>query len=327
MTTAIGRSLQQRDLADIRTDLDAMRRALTDVALSGADLWTASWADLSAGLYDVGRTDQCLGRLVEGHADALRILDQAGTPTRPGIYGVWASRSAGTGLKAVQSADGWLLSGEVRFASGVDLIDRALVPGWVDDQHHLLFDLDVTDFETDRTGWTTAAMDASRTFSCACSDLPGGRQVGPSNFYLDRPGFAAGGIGPASVWAGGAQLLTDAVRVATTPFELSPHQRRRLGVMEHKSWLARAVLDQAVAAMTDSEPSTASAVVTQARTAVVEACEQVLDEVARIVGPAGLTQNALIARSHQDLGLYVRQHHLDATFERLGEPPVRTQAE
>ena len=79
---------------------------------------------------------------MEGHADGLRILDQAGGSPAAGVYGVWASRSAGTGLRAGRVAGGWHLSGELRFASGIGLIDRALVPGWVDEDHPLLFDID-----------------------------------------------------------------------------------------------------------------------------------------------------------------------------------------
>lgn len=53
------------------------------------------WQLLSA----LGRTDLVVARLLEGHLDALAILDEAGRSAAPGaLYGVWASASGGTGL-------------------------------------------------------------------------------------------------------------------------------------------------------------------------------------------------------------------------------------
>ena len=66
---------------------------------------------------------------------------EAGAQPTDGVYGVWASRSAGTGVRATQGPEGWRLTGQVRFASGIDVIDRVLLPGWVDDRTHLLFDI------------------------------------------------------------------------------------------------------------------------------------------------------------------------------------------
>ena len=94
-------------------------------------MWTGPLDQLVTALHEVARVDLALARLVEGHADAMRILAQAGAVAGPGVYGVWASRSAGTGAAAVGEGGRWRLTGEVRFASGIGLIDRALVPGWV----------------------------------------------------------------------------------------------------------------------------------------------------------------------------------------------------
>ena len=103
-----------------------------------------SWAGLTEGLLRVGVTDIPLGRLVEGHVDALRILGQAGVEPRPTArYGVWASRSAGTGIAAVVEGAGLRLNGTIRFASGAGILDRALVPVWLDPETHLLVDLAV----------------------------------------------------------------------------------------------------------------------------------------------------------------------------------------
>jgi hypothetical protein len=53
--------------------------------------------------------------------------------------GVALSRN---GLRAEPAPGGWQIDGEMRFASGIGLLDRCLVSASVD-THHLLFDLDL----------------------------------------------------------------------------------------------------------------------------------------------------------------------------------------
>ncbi|HYO85320.1 MAG TPA: hypothetical protein VES01_02515 [Dermatophilaceae bacterium] len=66
------------------------------------------WPELLDELMALGRTDIPLARLTEGHIDALRIFAEADAdPVLGACYGVWASRSHGTGLKAARSAQGW----------------------------------------------------------------------------------------------------------------------------------------------------------------------------------------------------------------------------
>lgn len=303
----------------VRASTEAMRDAVRDVTAGYADVWSGPFPALVDALVEVGRVDLCLARLVEGHADAVRILEQAGTAPRPGVYGVWASRSAGTGVAAVDDGAGWRLKGELRFASGVDVIDRALVPGWLDEETHLLFDVPADGVEPDRETWLTGAMDASRSFTvradlrCDPTDV-----VGPTNFYLHRPGFVVGGLAVAAVWAGGALSVLEQVSSGLRRFEASSHQLRRLGLMEQACWQARTALDATTRRLPclDGEPLVHET--TAARTAVVTCCEQVIDEAARIVGPGGLAGDARLARTLADLAIFVRQHHVDLALEGFG---------
>lgn len=298
------------------------RRALV-AALSPASVeWTGPLGTVLERLLAAGRADLALGRLVEGHADACRILDQAGRAPADGTYGVWASRSAGTGLTAVPTDDGWHLSGELRFASGVDLIDHALVVGQLPDGHHRLFVMPAREVTVVPGSWSTAAMTATRSFTVTVDARLGpDAAVGPPDFYLDRPGFVVGGLGPAAVWAGGARRVLDLVVTASAPFDLTAHQRRRIGVMAQAVWTARTVLG-GVATEVDPLPRASSpaldALVGRARTAVVQACDTVLGEAPMVVGPGGLTRVPDLDRAIRDLALYVRQHHVDLTLERLG---------
>jgi hypothetical protein len=73
--------------------------------------------------------DLSLGRLAEGHVDALAILTEAGLKlSNPrATYGVWAARSGSAVTTARREGDGWRISGQKAFCSGSALIDRALV--------------------------------------------------------------------------------------------------------------------------------------------------------------------------------------------------------
>jgi alkylation response protein AidB-like acyl-CoA dehydrogenase len=293
-----------------------MRDAVAESVLTHP--WDVPMARLVAQLFDVGRIDLTLARLVEGHADAVRILGEAGCSARPGLYGVWASRSAGTGLRAERSAEGWHLGGELRFASGVDVVDRALVTASVENGGHLLFDVAADRFRPDRSTWRTPAMDASRSFTVHADLVVAEPPVGADGFYLGRRGFALGGLGVAAVWAGGARSVVDQVAAGLRRFSPTAHQLRRVGLMDQQSWQARAVLDQVAGVLDQDADRPPHGLVAAARTTVVDACEQVVAEAGRVVGPGGLSTDERLARTLADLTVYVRQHHVDATLESRG---------
>lgn len=309
----------------VRSSTEAMREVVLEVATRNADVWAAPFPEVVDALVELGRVDLALARLVEGHADAMRILAQAGADARPGVYGVWASRSAGTGVRAVRSGTGWRLTGELRFASGIDLVDRALLPGWVDRDTHLLFDAPVGRFDPDRSTWHTTAMEASRSFTVHADLLCDGADVvGPENFYLERPGFLVGGLGVAAVWAGGARSVLEQVASGLRRFEPSTHQLRRLGVMEQAVWQACTAVDAAAVRLPGLAGEALALETSAARTCVVTACEQVVDEAEHVVGPGGMSTDARLARTLADLAIFVRQHHVDLAHEALGRHALAT---
>ncbi|MBA3232698.1 MAG: hypothetical protein H0T17_01925 [Propionibacteriales bacterium] len=309
----------------LRSSPQHMRASLREVASAGKGVWTAGLPELVPVLVEVARVDLCLARLVEGHADALRIIQQAGGRPRDGVYGVWASRSAGTGVKAVDLGGTWQLSGELRFASGVDLVDRALVPVWLDRDHHLLMDIAADMVVPDPGSWQTSAMDASRTLTVRL-DLESVKTepLGSTDFYLGRPGFVVGGLCVAAVWAGGAHHVVDVVTASIRPFTMTSHQLRRIGVMEQAAWQAQTALDTVVRRLSNLPEESVAREIGMARSAVVTACEVVIHEATRVVGPAGLSRDVRLARALHDLSIYIRQHPLDNELERLGEYAVAT---
>lgn len=296
----------------------ASERAAVAGLVDGVDWVGLSWPAVIEGLVALGRTDVPLARLSEGHVDALRILDQADAEPVPGaLYGVWASRSARTGLSAVVRGDDLEISGTLRFASGSGLLDRSLVPVWLDEHTHVLVDLDVSGLVFDPSVWRTAAMTPSRTYETRVDRLvvPRSAQRGPANFYLSRPGFQAGGVGVAACWVGGAARVLDVL----TDFHPHPNpaQQVRLGQLRTDLVVAAAAVRSGGRVLTDPAVDT-GAVALEVRTAVADAVHRVLASARMLTGPTGLALDDAVSHVIPDLELYVLQHNGDAALAALG---------
>lgn len=298
----------------------APERAAVASLVDGIGWASLTWPEVVEELIALGRTDIPLARLCEGHVDALRILDQAGAAPVPGaLYGVWASRSAQTGLTAEEQGDTFLVEGTLRFASGSGLLDRSLVPVWLDEHRHVLLDLDVTGLPVDPTVWRTAAMTPSRTYEVRVDRLnvPRSQQRGPEGFYLGRPGFQAGGAGVAACWVGGAARALD-VLLAFHP-RPNPAQQVRLGAIRTDLVAAAAAVRSGARALTDPAVDT-TAVALEVRTVVAEAAHRVLANARLLTGPTGLALDDGVTHAVPDLELYVLQHNVDAALAALGAP-------
>ncbi|MGI3779185.1 MAG: hypothetical protein ACRYG2_00260 [Janthinobacterium lividum] len=301
----------------------APERAAVASLVDGTGWAALPWPQVVEELIALGRTDIPLSRLSEGHVDAVRILDQAAAvPVPEALYGVWASRSAQTGLSATERGDELEIHGTLRFASGSGLLDRSLVPVWLDDERHVLLDLDVSGLPVDPTVWRTAAMTPSRTYEIHVDHLvvPRSAQRGPEGFYLGRPGFQAGGAGVAACWVGGAARVLDAL-LAFHP-RPGPAQQVRLGQIRADLAAAAAAVRSGARALADPGVDT-TAVALEVRTAVAEAVHRILAAARMLTGPTGLALDDAVSHVIPDLELYVLQHNVDAALASLGSPASR----
>ncbi len=160
---------------------ELQRRGELDLPLPGGGRTASRWAALA----HLGRRDLCLARLAEGHADATAILVESGRVPRPtALYGVWASRSSGTGASVRRQDGKYHLSGTVRFCSGAGYLDRALVAAALADvEGSLLLEVDLGDprVQPKPDSWPAIGMDASSSLEVAFDDLvlPEEAAVGP----------------------------------------------------------------------------------------------------------------------------------------------------
>ncbi len=270
-------------------------------------------------LFEVGREDLSLARLVEAHWDAVAILAEAGRAAEPGtLYAVWAAEASDKALRM----DAMSVSGKKPFCSGAGIVDRALVT--VKEREAWLVDVDLRGrdgaIHLDNSAWKTAAFAETKT-SLATFDAVVVKDtdiIGETGFYLERSGFWHGACGPAACWAGGAAGL---VQWALKQTRDDPHTLAHLGAMRAAVWSMQAALrvagDEIDAAWNDCDAAQTRAL--SVRHVVEQGCTDVLRRLARAYGPHPLAMDEAIGRQYQELDLFVRQSHAERDLEALGQ--------
>ncbi len=279
-------------------------------------------------LYAVGRRDLPLGRLFEGHVDALQIVTRLGTPAmaervialaeRGAALGVWNADLAGEplGLAAGQ------LTGGKSFASGAGLLSHALVSADADGGRQLLLlDLDATPPAIDRGWWKVIGMARSETHVVRWTDAAVGPEalVGVPGDYVREPWFSGGALRFVAVQAGGVAALFDHVRdhlVAAGRTE-DPHQQARLAALFGLAELAAGAVRGAAAHAFDGGEAPLARVAA-ARMQVADLAERAIALAQTAVGLQGLFVAHPLAAAVTDLMVYLRQPAPDAQAARAG---------
>jgi alkylation response protein AidB-like acyl-CoA dehydrogenase len=277
--------------------------------------------------------DLSLGRLIEGHADALSILAEAGVPAHASgnSYGVWAARAGRGGTVAMPVSGGWVLSGVKPYCSGSDSLDRALVTADAPDGYRL-FDISVAEHARSAApeSWMAVGMadSESGTLTFGGPTLPESAAVGGPGFYLRRPGFWSGAVGVAACWYGGAKGLVDALMAGLAP-EVGSHALADAGrAVAIVAGLA-AYLEQAAHAI-DADPSDEQhgghRRALSVRQVVHDGCLQIHSLVAAAGGAGPLCHDRAQARRAADLFVYLAQHHGGADAAALAQMALEEQA-
>jgi alkylation response protein AidB-like acyl-CoA dehydrogenase len=297
--------------------LDLQRAGMLDLPLPGG----GTTARRFAALVNFGRQHLALARLIEAHADALSILEEAEHPAPPGLLGVWASAGAGSTVDAAPDSHGWCLAGAKQYCSGLGIVDHALVTAKSGDAELLfLLPLDSQGLVPDLSVWRTQALAETATGRVVLDNvrLPSGCLVGRPGFYLERPGFWHGAIGVAACWAGGALGVADEFERTT---RADPHTLAHVGAVHAESWSLRVLLERAASEI-DQDPADgygqARVRALTVRYLVERSCREVIDRTGRALGPGPLALESAHSNRVADLTLYIRQHHAERDLEELG---------
>lgn len=274
--------------------------------------------------------DLSVGRLAEGHVDALAILAEAGvSPQREhATYGVWAARSRGAETMATPVQGGWRLSGRKSFCSGSGMIQRALVTADAPDGYRM-FDIDINDHVTSTCpgSWPAVGMadSASETLVFNGHIVPNTQVVGSPGFYTERPGFWFGAAGVAACWYGGAVGLVNNLIKSLDP-EPGEHVLTDVGLAVSRVGAMRDVL-KSTAHGIDADPEDARGQARlralAARQTVHDSSIEVLNRIAAAGGARPLCHDRDQGQRAADLFVYLAQHHGAADAAELGRLALR----
>jgi alkylation response protein AidB-like acyl-CoA dehydrogenase len=288
---------------------------------SGAtrDLWEA--------LATVAARDLGAARVIEPHLDALAILEQAGEPApAAATWGVFAAEGGDDPLIATEAHGAWTLTGTKPWCSLADRLDRALVSARTADGDRRLFAVHLRDagVSTDTSAWHARGLSEIPSAPVRFEAVDA-TAVGSPGWYLERPGFAWGGIGVAACWFGGAVGIARTVFAAASDPKAHPFLAVHLGAIDELLESSRRALAEA-AILVDAGAATGPAgslLAKRVRATVARAGEEILARSGHALGPAPLALDAAHAKRVADLQLYLRQHHAERDQASLGSALVK----
>lgn len=313
-------------------------------ALEMADTWgsrlplpgTGNTRLLWEALASVAAVDLQVARTLEPHLDAAAILHELDGQDLPdgSTWGVYAAEGAGVRLAATTSPPSasappvaasdtpWALTGTKPWCSLAAHVSHALVTAWVGEERRLFrVGMRNPGVTVDEGPWTARGLPDVRSTAVQMNAVPA-TPVGDPGWYLERDGFAWGGIGVAAVWFGAAVQIARTLTARSTGTSRPPDQIAYLhvGAVDRSLHAAQAVLAQA-AAQVDAGRASGSAgalLAYRVRGVVADACEEVLGRADHALGPAPLVVDDAHAARVADLHLYLRQHHAERDDAALG---------
>lgn len=262
----------------------------------------------------VGRGDLSVGRLYEGHVNALLLFAWYATPDqlawlaaaldKGAIFGVWATEPT-PGV----SIGGRTLNGAKSFASGADGIDYAIVTAQPETGDRRLVVIDAADpARTDASNWRVRGMRASVSgrYDLTGMTVDDIRLLGAPGVYDREPRFTAGAWRFAATQLGGIEALLAAARDGLSEASrVDPLARAAFGAAIVATRSALAWVRDAARQAADESPH-AIAVARMTRGVVERAGLDVMEHAARLLG----TRSAFDGRVDKiirDLSLYLRQ--------------------
>ena len=287
----------------------------------------------------LGRADLALARLYEGHLNAVKLVALHARPAlaretlrdvaRGALLGVWGA-VGDRPLTVVRSdAAHWTLDGEKVFASGLGLVERAVVtvsdPDAPDVSRLLLVDVDDATRQHPED-WRASGMRSTRSgrYRFDGIALPRARVLGEAGVYEREPWFEGGTWRYVAAHVGAMEGLVDAMvaELVARGRDDDPHQGARIGRAAALAVGARALVERAAHEVetcdaTDADATRrAVALALLVRESVEQGAVELLGTVERALGMAAFAHGHPIERRRRDLGLYLRQAAPDAKLAR-----------
>lgn len=289
-------------------------------------------------LRHLGRANLSVARLFEGHMNAVKLIalysdDRQRAATfdqvrRGTLFGVWGADEPGNPVTMVCEGEKIRLSGAKRFASGLGLVEHAIViVSYNADSPYMLLAPTSTRERSDATGWRMAGMRATRSgrYDFNGLVLSADALIGQKGDYLREPHFEGGIWRYCAAHLGGAEALYKGMLAQLTARGRAddPDQRRRIvacakALETSRLWLRRCA-EEGEGRDASSGKSTLALLT---REVTEDVCRTAIDIVDRSLGMAAHEEGSAVERIKRDLALFLCQAAPDAKRERAGRALV-----
>ena len=295
-------------------------------------------------LKKVGSANLAVGRIYEGHVNALQLIELYGNEKQKAhwfrevnvekkLFSVWNTQSD-DGIKIQDLGDGFYrLEGSKTFCSGSGWIHRPLITGemisvdkkgW---QMCIIPTENVKPIKADSSFWKPLGMRASASFKMDFTGLEIQEKdlLGTPDSYYQQPNFSGGAIRFAAVQLGGAEAVLSETQSFLRMLGRTDDafQRARIAEMAYLIESGNLWLNQAGNNLDKwlKQPDSKEKIIAYAgmvRTAIAEICTRVMHLSEQCVGARGLMRPNPLERIHRDLTFYLRQPAPDATLTQIG---------
>lgn len=328
-----------------------LRRSLGGLGLG---FETGNTKELLQLLTKIGSGNLAVGRVYEGHVNALQLIQTFGTreqqemyaveaSDRHKIFGVW-NAEATDGVNIIPLANNkYRLEGSKTFCSGCGYVDRPFVNGKLPDGtwQMCIVAMDQVETKVNSSWWQPSGMRATVSYKVDFTGVEVEEKslIGQPGDYFRQPWLSLGVIRFAAVQLGGAEALFNATRQYLQELNRCEHpqQQERLGQMaiaitNGQLWLKGAahLVDNyaPIFGGYPDEPSTQVAKLVayanMTRTAIEQICLDTIQLSERSIGTLGLLPPHPMERLIRDLSLYLRQPAFDAAITNIGKYVLST---
>lgn len=290
----------------------------------------------------VGRGNLVVARVLEGHINALLLIDQYGTKQqkkefaaevfRGNLFGVWNTQAKDGTLLKKKKKGFYQLNGSKTFATGSDYVSRPIVTAaWPDGSWQMcIVPLDKVITKSEDNWWKPMGMRATRSYKINFlqSKLTEINLLGKRDSYYRQPAFSTGSVRFAAIQLGAAEmLLLETQRYLRSLNRINdPFQKMRVGKMavaveSGNQWMERAAfyMDQYMIKPSKKNKENYLLFANMMRLAIEDICTEVIILCQKSVGARGLNKPYHFERIIRDLTTYLRQPAPDTSLDEVGK--------
>jgi alkylation response protein AidB-like acyl-CoA dehydrogenase len=295
-------------------------------------------------LKGIGAANLSVGRIYEGHINALYLIHAYGTEKQKAqwfddvkkehkIFGVWNTQFE-DGLEIHELQNGkYKLKGCKSFCSGAHWITRPLISGKLFSKEKTGWQMCIIPVEKvypikeDSSFWNPMGMKQSCSYKMDFTDIIIDEEdlLGQPDDYFKEPFFNGGAVRFAAVQLGGAETVVKETHRflkennrTNTDFQKARMTEMNMLLESGNNWLKSAgeKMDKWISESNSENKNMAySAMV---RTAIEKICSKILYLSSVSTGARGLMENCPLEKIHRDLNFFLKQPGPDAVLVDTG---------